>query len=94
MHPCVLADSGNGYGPIASNPNDSSIGARSNGVPAQSMSDYMAGLSGSSSPTATDSTDPIFQQEMDMINGLRTTNDETSNAAIDSIMRNYPGGSR
>lgn len=33
--------------------------------------------------------DPIFKQEMDMINGLRSSNDAASNASVDSIMRNY-----
>lgn len=88
--PTILADSGNGYGPIASNPNDSSVTARTQGIPAQSMDNYMAGTGSAANPANSDETqDPVFQQEMDLINGLRTSNDDTSNAAVDSIMRNY-----
>lgn len=44
---------------------------------------------GAASNSGDETQDPIFQQEMDMINGLRTSNDDTANASVDSIMRNY-----
>lgn len=41
-------------------------------------------------PTNPDPTaDPIYQQEMSLINGMMSSNDETSNAAVQSIIRNY-----